>query len=263
MTMSVRRGLVARRSAAVALLLVFLATFAASPAQADPLASVAVPIVDDAPPSTIEILYPKDAILLSLDRVKWFTTLPGGLFDAMQSVVPGDSAERIFWVKNPLDTPANLQIRAIDIWGSNHEYNESVAIAGFTARGDAGVPVPIAELEHCAAIIPAVVIPPGGEVRVSLTLSMLDVPQRVAQNAAGGFDILVTMYLDGVPHPRNTCDPAAGSLMTDPAAYPASGGTASLAFTGSMIAGPLGLSVILIVLGAVFFIVRHRRAKEE
>jgi hypothetical protein len=124
--------------------------------------------------------------------------------------------------------------------------------------------VSLAELEECEAIVPSIIIPAGEEVRVSLTLEMIDVPLRVAQRASGGFDILVTMYLDGLPHLGNACDPA----VVDTGADAQTAGTGnfrigSLAFTGAMIAGPLGFSAFLIGLGAMFFIGRRRRHEEE
>jgi len=245
-------GRLAAIAGAVAVAIVLGASASPANAQTEPVTETEL----ETPPVTVEL--PKDSILLSVDGVNWVSSVSRGLFDEFQGAVPGDVEKKVFWVKNPLATSANLQIRAFNVWASEVPYSQSVTINGTTDGVSIPAPVSLAELEECEAIVPAIIIPAGEEVRVSLTLEMIDVPLRVAQRASGGFDILVTMYLDGLPHLGNACDPA----IAGPAAAGDGNGN-RLAFTGAMIAGPLGFSAFLIGLGAMFFIGRRRRREEE
>ncbi|HEY4270173.1 MAG TPA: hypothetical protein VGM94_18465 [Galbitalea sp.] len=213
-------------------------------------------------------------INLSQNGIVWSTGLAGGLFDAFQGAVPGDSATKSFYVKNPLATPVTMRTRAMDVHSSNSQLDTSITVDGKAGGLALAAAVPMASLANCSTLAPDLVVPAHGTAKVSITLAMLDVDGSFAQSRTGGFDVLLTMEDAEAGVGATSCDSSdpttgtGGGGGTRPPSTPTTPtssnpsiftGFSPLAFTGVDLAVPLFAAGMLFAAGILLLIARRRR----
>ena len=212
-------------------------------------------------------------IQLSGDGAVWSTTLAGGLFDEFRGAVPGDIVSATVWVHNPLDQAATLTVRAVNVWGSAPDLGESVIVNGAVGGLSLPSPVALSALGDCSTLAPRSIVGAGGNARVTITLTMLDVAARVAQGRTGGFDVLFTVTQGSRAAGANACDRArGGALFSLPTEASGAGPTTAspeastpapvfggLPFTGADAAVPLAVGGFLVGLGLLLLFARRRK----
>lgn len=203
-----------------------------------------------------------DPILLSPDGVIWDTGLPGGLFDAFQGAVPGDTATRTFWIKNPLSTPITLKIRALGVWVSNSQLDDSITVSGMASGLALAAPVTLASLAECAALAPDTTVAGNATSEVTITIAMLDVAGHVAQQSTGGFDVLLSMQQSVGAPSATPCDSGPSSGLANTAGA-GSNRPSGLAFTGIDPSISITAAALFIGVGLFFVIARRRRERDQ
>lgn len=228
-------------------------------------------------------------IELSSDGIVWAPFLDGGLFDAFQGAVPGDSSTQSFFVRNPQSYPVTMKTRALDVVSSSAGLASSLTVQGEAGGVALAAPVTLGSLSDCATLAPDLVLGPLAVTKVTITIELPAATGGVtAQTSRGGFDVLLTMQDNAAGTPDASCEAAGGGAggggggnnngggnngggghhsgghhTNSPTVTPAGGVSNPLAFTGVDGAATLFLGGALLALGFLFLIARRRRKTEQ
>ncbi|MCU1423434.1 MAG: hypothetical protein JWN36_3085, partial [Microbacteriaceae bacterium] len=162
-------------------------------------------------------------ILVSSDGVTFAPALPAALFDGVGALVPGDSVTRTLWVDNATGSEARMQLATLARSATpsiGRALQISVAASGAMSAHtlDTG----------CALLLSMPRVAPAARMPLTVTISMANVPGRVAQNESLDMSLLVSMSDPGGAAPAACpADATAVPLGTGRASAP------SLAFTGA------------------------------
>ncbi len=137
---------------------------------------------------------------LSLDGVTFTDTLPSSLYDG-SIVVPGDDLLRSFYVQNRAADAGNLAVALQDVTGADGVMISSLWVRA-AAASSTGPMVNFTWATPCRPLVNALTIPPGGVVRVDLTLRFGSaVSGLAAQGSVGTFNLGITLTSTDVAAP--------------------------------------------------------------
>lgn len=196
-------------------------------------------------------------ILISSDGVHFGSSLDAGLFDGFGLMVPGDTDQARFWVKNPLSVQTEMRVSVRDFVSPAPAFAQAVTLTTWDSIGDSSDTTSMTDLFDCRVVVPSRTLGPGEIVQVDLNLTMLDVTGQIAQNEAGELSFKVGMR-DGEagPFPASACDDTE-VIVADP--QPSA---QDLATTGYQLP-----SAVIVAAGALigsgFFLVGRRRRRRE
>jgi hypothetical protein len=194
-------------------------------------------------------------MLLSTDGVHFGPTLAAGLFDGLDLLVPGDSVDARFWVRNSSPDAGVIRIVVADLVVPSPAFASGITLTsndGSQLRTSS-----LGELAACSVIVPSRTIAAGAIVRIDLTVRML--PTLVgleAQDEVADLEFGVAMR-DAASGPFPAVNGCASTTV--PAAGPGGG----LAFTGAIIIPTIAVAMALLVCGLLLFVVRRRHADDE
>ncbi|GAA1699720.1 hypothetical protein GCM10009808_16650 [Microbacterium sediminicola] len=117
-------------------------------------------------------------ILLSNDGVSWGPSLTDPLFPSGTRIVPGDSLDADFWVKNNSDTNAwvSLRMNGLEVSFPQYALTMAVALDGATS-GRAFI-----EGGQCYTLVPARYMTPGQALHIDTSLSFDAINSSLSQN---------------------------------------------------------------------------------
>jgi hypothetical protein len=162
-------------------------------------------------------------ILVSSDGTTFASSLPAALFDGVGPLVPGDSVTRTLWVDNATGLEARMQLATLA-----HSATPSIGRALAISVAAAGVTGAHALGSGCALLMTMPRVVPGVRMPLTVTVSMADVPGRVAQDESLDMSLLVSMSDPGGAAP-GACPADATTVGLGAARVNAP----SLAFTGA------------------------------
>jgi LPXTG-motif cell wall-anchored protein len=199
-------------------------------------------------------------VLVSTDGVNFLPGLLVGIFDNAGLLVPGDTVTSHLWIKNPTSDPATVRVNVGSVSSSSVELADNVRLTAVDTANGGTVSATWSQLAQCSIMVQPITIVAGGELRVDLSLAMMNAPGKVAQNQDGVLtaDIAMRDAAAGL-FPTSTCDPAPAAIQ--PAAtHPRK----VLGYTGETFPTQLlMLGGILFGVGLFLVVARRRRRKTE
>ena len=189
-------------------------------------------------------------VLVSSDGTNFAPNLTTGIFDGFGRLVPGDSIAASLWVKNESPDPGLVRVSVADLVVPSIEFGTGVILS--SNDGQQLRTASLGELAVCSVIVPSASVPPGGVLRIDLSVRMLDVSGLTAQGESADLGLRVAMR-DGSAGPF----PDASGCLS--AAAP--GGP--LAFTGVAPVLPTASFALALVGGGLVLVLRRRRREEE
>jgi LPXTG-motif cell wall-anchored protein len=198
-------------------------------------------------------------VLVSTDGVTYLPGLLVGVFDNAGLLVPGDTVRSHLWIKNPTTDPATVRVNVGSVSSSSMELSNNVRLTAVDTFNGATVTATWSQLAQCSIMVQPVTIAAGAVVRIDLSLAMMNVPGRVAQNQDGTLTADVAMRDAAAgSYPISTCDPGPG--IQPAAVHPRK----VLGYTGETFPTQLLLlGGILIGVGWFLIVARRRRRKAE
>jgi len=213
-------------------------------------------------------------ILMSMDGAKWSSKLPRGLFDNVGLLVPLDVATASLWVKNPTDRQTSMRVSVSKMSADSPIFATTVMLTAYDSVSENLEESELGNLATCHIVVPTLELDANESVRIDFTISVKDVPDRVAQNnhgnlafkvamrdgQAGGFPASACLDNGSIVPVANVPEGADDEPADDTATDEESGG---LAFTGGDFpTGWLVLAGVLIGFG-VLLLKRRRRDNAE
>ena len=106
---------------------------------------------------------------VSLDGVRWSTSLPTGLFAGSSTVAPGDRMSRTLWVKNPMSSAGQFQLSRVQTAATSslsRAISITAAVPGVTGS------IPASTASACAPLLPEIRIGAGRSIAITVTLAV-------------------------------------------------------------------------------------------
>lgn len=206
---------------------------------------------------------PTGSVLVSADGTGYSASLPGGVFPGTTVMVPGASRTAALYVKNDSAVPSYLFVTATGMSATNPDFAKALTLRATSGTTPAGRAVQLGGAATCATLL-AEPLAPGAVTRLTLTLTMADVPAQVAQGESVTAALGLALHEAGTAiAPVSGCDlsgvqlPVLG-LPVD--GLPAGGG--GLAFTGGALLYP-ALALVGILLSVGMWLVAAGRRRER
>ena len=210
---------------------------------------------------------------VSLDGVRWSTSLPIGLFAGSSTVVPGnrrslvgssavvpgDSMSRTLWVKNVTSSAGMFQLSRVETAATNSLLSRAISITA-TVSGATGANPHVSGA--CALLLPEIRIGAGQSVPIIVTLTVADLHGIDAQNDAASISLLASLSDPDGTTAASPCAEPGTTIPVAGGAQPAAESNGSLAFTGTQLAYPaIMIASLLTGLGLFFFVAARRRRR--
>lgn len=217
-------------------------------------------------------------LLVSDDGVGFFPEFRGGLFDEAGVLVPQDEVEASLWLRNDSSAAAELRISVSSISTSSAELASSMTLTTVDADRGSRRESDLGLLQRCDVLVPSRPLAAGATTRIDFMITMLDVPQKVAQDEFADFSLSAVLRdaaagplpssacdEDGVDIPVAVDDPVeSGGADLPAAAVPAAAsGAERLGTTGSSPSGWVVAAGSLLGLGFLLVAGRRRRREDE
>lgn len=226
-------------------------------------------------------------IEVSFDGITYSSEPDTSLFDDVGLLVPGDTVERVVWVRNATSSSGVLTVRSMDISSLDADFAGSFALAAAPITAALSADRTLAQLADCAILVTDVRVAPQQAVQIVVRLTMLDVADQIAQGDTGSVGFLATVVDDRAPaaidsscesavtppSPTPSDGPApdpsttipvltgAGSTSAPTAPTPAASGV--LAFTGGTLGAPSLVAGALLGGGLFFLVAARRRTRDD
>jgi hypothetical protein len=133
-------------------------------------------------------------VLLSDDGVNFSTGLPGGLFDGLGLLVPGESMSATLWVKNPTDDFAVIRVSVGGLSVPSAAFAAGVTLTTIDAGAATTATASFAQLQRCAVLVPSHSLGAREVLRVDFTVAMSEsVSGSDAQGQAAVLEFQISM----------------------------------------------------------------------
>jgi len=163
---------------------------------------------------------------LSSDGTNFSSVYSGTLFPSTALMVPQSATSATFWVRNTSVEPAFLRVSIANVVNGGNAFSAALSI-GATTSASPGPRVGVDAAQPCYVLTEGRIVPAGGIVWVTTSLSLADLGGRSGQNADVRFDIQVGLSSTATGSmPTTTCLSNSGTV-------PATGGHAPTGGTGS------------------------------
>lgn len=212
-------------------------------------------------------------LLVSDDGISFFPEFGGGLFDDAGILVPQDVVEASLWLRNDSSTAAELRISVSSISTSSAELASSITLTTVDADRGSRSESDLGLLQRCDVLVPSRTLAAGATTRIDFMITMLDVPEKIAQDEFADFSLSAALRDSAAgPLPSRACDENGVEIpiaVDDPAdaggvALPAAAsGAERLGTTGSSPSGWVVAAGALLGLGFLLVAARRRRREDE
>lgn len=133
-----------------------------------------------------------DELELSTDGVSYADTIATPLFSSADLLVPGDSRQSTFWVRNATSFQTYLRVAINGATYTDTDYAVALTLQG-AVPGTTGTPISVASTSTCRVLIYGVSLAPAEEVEVTLTLQLGDLDGSEGQTADVGITVGVLL----------------------------------------------------------------------
>ncbi|MET0446997.1 MAG: hypothetical protein ABW004_01270, partial [Aeromicrobium sp.] len=127
-------------------------------------------------------------ISVSVDGSSYSAGLGQPVFAVQPTLVPLDSAEAGFWVRNDGAEPARLTLMLHDATWSDAAFAAALTVAT-AVDGVPGAALPLSTTSACPVLASGVVLDPGEAVEVTTILALADLTAQEGQGASVAMDL--------------------------------------------------------------------------
>lgn len=222
------------------------------------IAAIGIALTAVLPAMPAQAAGPND-LEISLDGgATWSTTASSLLFDGVNLVVPGDSINDQFRLRNVGDTGGVLRITLRNVTYSDPAF-ASVFTLSLGTPGLTGAPVSLTEATPCVVLSSGQFLAPGQQVLVDANAALGNLTGSVGQRATASFTIRAALHEPGaVPLAPSFCDLAGIDVFSQPPSTPQ-----GVAMTGGELPIPLVMFAAALIGAGLFFVVAARRKRSE
>jgi hypothetical protein len=200
-----------------------------------------------------------DTVLLSLDGTTFTPTLSSGLFDGAGMLVPGQSVSRSLWIRNPTASVSALRVSIRNLVSTSTAFADGVSLSSVDSLpGSSPVSHALSGLGACEVLSSAPSVASGDTVKLTLTFTMADLTQTVAQTDRASLDLMVAMRDGSAGAFSGPACRDVGTLLADTGTF------RTVAFTGGSLPVPLIVGGgVLLGVGMCLIVARRRRQSED
>ena len=203
-------------------------------------------------------------LLISTDGIHFASSLEGGLFDGLGTLVPGDSIASSLWIRNPTSAPAEVRVSARNVTVSTELFAAAVNMDAWDSGTDATRSRTLGALAKCEIIVPAQRIAAGATIETLVTFTMADLRGVSGQGENANLDLFVAMRdAEAGPFPPSACEDDGVLISSQPARPSPLVSPSSLATTGTDYAVPLLVTGGFLVGIGLFFVAGRRRREHN
>lgn len=170
---------------------------------------------------------------VSFDGVNFSSSASGALFTTISHLVPGDSDEATFYLRNSASEPGFLRITLRDVTTSNTDFADALTLSART-HGHTGAPTTLLVANPCWVLLEGQIVVPGEVVRVTTSLALGQLQGLAGQGATATAALGVALSSTAVQLPPTDCGqsetvlPVVLQPPTRPATSTATGSTGAV-----------------------------------
>jgi hypothetical protein len=131
-------------------------------------------------------------IEVSDNGVNFSSTYSGALFDDLTRLVPGDSQQSVFYVRNASSETGMLRITLGDVTVTDTDYADALTVSAST-NGYTGIAATVLSANPCWVLLEGQVVGPGQIVAVTATMMLGELHGKAGQGASAGLTIGVAL----------------------------------------------------------------------
>lgn len=154
------------------------------------IAGVSVAITAITPPTAA--VAAAGVVEVSDDGWTFGAAYPGALFDDVALLVPGDSQQQVFYVRNSGTEAGFLRVTLRDVAFTNTDFADALTVTARTA-GQPGSPASLLTANPCWVLLEGPTVAPGEVVRVTAGLSLAQLHGMAGQGASAALAIGVEL----------------------------------------------------------------------
>ena len=132
------------------------------------------------------------AIELSDDGVSFGSAYPGTLLDSLGPMIPGDSGQETFFLRNTGDAPGFLRVTLRDVTFTDTDFAQALTITTSTVAR-AGDPVVLGSVNPCWVLVEGQKVGVGETVAVTTTLALGNLDGLAGQGATANAVLRVSL----------------------------------------------------------------------
>jgi hypothetical protein len=158
-----------------------------------------------------------DEVLVSPDGVSFSNSYPGSLFGSIAMLVPGDSDQETFYVRNGGSEPGHLRITLKDVVAADADFADALTVSASTVD-QAGPAATTLSADPCWVLLQGVTLGVGQTVAVTTELKLGDLHGLAGQGATASFAIGVALSSAADALPPTHCGYSDTTVPGTPAA---------------------------------------------
>ena len=156
---------------------------------------------------------------VSFDGVSFGSSVSGALFTDLSRLVPGDTDNAEFYLRNSSSEPGFLRITLRDVATSNSDLANALTLNASTF-GYPGGGATLLEANPCRVLLEGQTVAPGEVVRVSTSLALAQLSGKAGQQASAVAHLSVALSGTELALPPTDCGPTGTVLPVLPGQNP-------------------------------------------
>lgn len=160
-------------------------------------------------------------IQVSPDGVSYSNSYPGTLFDGIGPMVPGDSEQQSFFLRNSGTEAGFLRITLTDVVAADTDFADALTVSATTA-GQAGSAATVSQANPCWVLTEGQRVNPGERVQVTTALALGNLDGASGQGATADLALNVVLSSVAAQLPPTSCGQAGTTVpvVTQPRPAP-------------------------------------------
>lgn len=158
-------------------------------------------------------------IEVSPDGITYGSLYPGTLFGSIGHLVPGDSEQETFYLRNAGTEAGFLRITLTDVVAADADFADALTVSASTVDR-AGIAATISQAQPCWVLLEGQKVMPGESVPVTTELALADLDGTAGQGATAGLSFEVTLSSAAAQLPPTSCGQPGTTVPVTPAPRP-------------------------------------------
>ncbi|HEU4808286.1 MAG TPA: hypothetical protein VFT01_08490 [Homoserinimonas sp.] len=159
------------------------------------------------------------AVEVSPDGITYGSSYPGTLFDSIGHLVPGDSEQETFYLRNAGTEAGFLRITLTDVVAADADFADALTVSASTVD-QAGIAATVSQAQPCWVLHEGQKVMPGETVPVTTELALANLDGTAGQGATAGLSFEVTLSSAAAQLPPTSCGRPGITVPVTPAPRP-------------------------------------------
>lgn len=143
-------------------------------------------------------------VQVSADGVSFSNSYPGTLYGGVGHLVPGDSEQETFYLRNAGTEAGFLRVTLTDVVTTDVDFADALTLSASTVAST-GTPTAISAANPCRVLVEGQRVNPGERVEVTTTLGLGDLMGSSGQGATAGLSVNVVLSSASAQLPPTSC----------------------------------------------------------